>query len=206
MNNYTQKVDKVGMDEVFPYPIKLTYDNEYVYLTVLRIPEPEELKLSPWVMNQLAKKRKISDYNNRLVLCIERDNPRKYHLDKRLPYHPYTSCGVYDGHPSKGGNFSMIDKDSIKVIPEIGRTYQFSINQCLNRKAYYNKYYNDNGSDVYPVYSKIRGTFRFNVRHPKLQLKVGSTQDNYEYEVNRTFSPMYERTGIYSNTVEIKLS
>ena len=44
MNNYTQKVDKVGTDEVFPYPIKLTYDDEYVYLTVLRIPEPEELK------------------------------------------------------------------------------------------------------------------------------------------------------------------
>lgn len=207
MNNYTQKVDKVGTDEVFPYPIKLTYDDEYVYLTVLRIPEPEELKLSPWVMNQLAKGHEISDYSNRLILCIERDNPRKYNLNKRPPYHPYPGNAPYKGHPSKGGNFSMIDLDNMKVVPEIGRTYQFPTNLCLNRKAYFNeRYNNDDEYDVYPVYSKIRGTFRFNVGHPKLHPISGKDKNTQQYQIDRAFDPIYERTGIYSNTVEIKLS
>lgn len=206
MNNYTQKVDKVGIDEVFPYPIKLTYDNEYVYLTVLRIPEPEELKLSPWVMNQLNKGHEISDYSNRLILCIERDNPRKYNLDKRPPYHPYPGNAPYKGHPSKGGNFSMVNMNDEEIIPEIGHTYQFSIDSCLNRIAYHNKQYNDNGEDIYPVYSKIRGTFRFNVRHPRLRPTSGNDKNTQQYEISQTFTPLYERTGIYSNTVEIKLS
>lgn len=204
---YEQKKDKVGIDESFPFPIKLTYDDEYLYLTVLRIPEPEELKLSPWVMNQLAKGHEISNYSNRLILCIERDNPRKYYLDKRPPYHPYPSNAPYKGHPSKGGNFSMVNISDEKIIPEAGHTYQFPIINCLNSQAYINNRYNDEDEfDVYPVYSKIRGTFRFNVRHPILHPISGNNKNNQQYQTDRTFTPLYERTGVYSNIVEIKLN
>ena len=36
---YKQGIDRVAVDESFPYPIKLTYDDENIYITPLWIPK-----------------------------------------------------------------------------------------------------------------------------------------------------------------------
>lgn len=205
---YKQKIDRVAIDEQFPYPIKLEYDDENIYLTVLRIPEPEELKLSPWVMNQLAKGHDISDYMGRLVLCIERDNPRKYGLNTRPPYRPYPECTSVKGHPAKGGSFSMVNQPQLIYNNiEVGNTYEFPIsNKLINKMAYLLSNANENyGLKFTNIYSNIRGTFRFNVRHPVKKPTSGSNAYNQEYNILQSYEPLYERTGIYSNTAKILL-
>lgn len=189
-NEYKQGIDRVAVDESFPYPIKLEYDNQYIYLTVLRIPEPEELKHSPWVQNQLRRGHEIRSYQERLALCVECDYPKKYKLLSRPPYRHPTSCYPLSTtlNPTRGGNFYRKNNETNVIEnPILGVRYRLPIEKCINKTAIMCKSRYGSG------YSRIRGTFRFNTKHK-----------GADYcSTLRIPSPIYERTGVYSNTATI---
>lgn len=139
MNNYTQKVDKVGTDEVFPYPIKLEYDDEYVYLTILKIPD----NIKPIDNNR-------QDYSDlKIYLCLESSTARK--LYKQGSCNNY----YYEKHPCKGGKFylSMYTNPHEIINPEVGKTYSFkSDGSGVQRHL---AHYWENG-----YWYKVRGTLR----------------------------------------------
>lgn len=71
-SEYKQGVDKVSMDESFPYPIKLTYDDENVYLKVVRYPKNKELVANPYMLSGIRRGRCDPEgYPPYLTLCLE---------------------------------------------------------------------------------------------------------------------------------------
>ena len=197
---YKQGKQRVVNDEVFPYPIQCWCDDEYIYAQVLKIPKPEECKLSPWIMNQLKKNHKIADYSDRLVLCVETDSPRKYHTNRRQSYrHPVDSKYGEISHPAKGGQFFHRNFETLRQTNvQKNIVYRFQIKHALNRIADCIDSYDE-------AFSRIRMTFRFNVRHPKKASSgiPGSNTENL-VQIIDWCEPIYERTGIYSNIVKVK--
>lgn len=190
---YKQGVNRVVNDDVFPYPLKCWYDDENIYVQVLRIPEPEECKLSPYIMrgvrdglydinNYPTKKDKRTyhgyrgNYLNKLCVCLEVEESRtlrysSHHNRLRIKKHKGRSKKFYC--PVIETNFNKVIKNNI---------YTFS-SDFLNRQAYWA---NSQRFSSYPLFTRFRATFRF--------LKYG----------NRNNIGMLDRTGLYSNIITIK--
>lgn len=145
-NEYKQGVDRVAVDESFPYPIKLTYDDEYIYLTILKLPLE--------VMNTSYSN---SDYN----LCIEISDGSSKRIGKgHKRMHPNHG----HGHPSTSGSFhgvclgfeygdqhytkwNSINKGTIYTCPiSYIRDHSSAINNRLSKFG--------------NAYFKVRGTYR----------------------------------------------
>lgn len=142
MNNYIQKVDKVGTDEVFPYPIKLEYDDEHIYLTPLWIPEyfKEQYELHPEIY----------------WLCIEistvRSGVRSNHqikLPKKKFYIPGNSYGIEGYYPNRRENYAINNF-------QIGQKYVFQYPAALTEHKHTKK----ENDEYLPTYYFIRGTYR----------------------------------------------
>ena len=205
MNNYTQKVDKVGTDEVFPYPIKLEHDSENFYITVLKYPKPEECKLSPYIMQGVEKG--LYNLNSTFYEYLEVPDVSNYLTYKRDMYYGYLGnfynglylCievkstdserkgkGYYRKHSSKSKRFIVRLQSPIILLDSItiNNPVTIPIRDCLNRVNRIHSNSNIQGSGVF------RATIRFSRRHTNTIIK------------NRE-SLRLERTGIYSNTVKI---
>lgn len=178
---YEMKKDRVGIDESFPYPIKLEYDDENIYLTVLRIPEYYELKANPFAMravdliennnkhfypensdddNALCANESV--YLSHLWLCVETlDTSRKHCKSRNL------KSGTIRKYFCSG----RVRYNNVTV----GTTYSFPIDQRLT--SYQSHILEKKGQ----VKVTVRGTFRYG---------------------GMTFSES-GRTGIISNQAEI---
>ena len=167
MNNYTMKKDRVGIDESFPYPIKLEYDDENIYLTVLRIPEYYELKANPFAMHAVDIIRNnpskhfygegVGDdnalcigesmYLSHLWLCVETLSTSNRHFRSRIYKSGTIRRYVCIGGKKTDGNFY----NNITV----GTTYSFPIRTKLT--SYQLHKLNKKGQ----VKVIVRGTFRY---------------------------------------------
>lgn len=153
MNNYTMKKDRVGIDESFPYPIKLEYDDENIYLTVLRIPEYYELKANKFAMK--GKKKLGPNYKdeqyiegmvglgylNHLYLTVETLQTSKKHCEfSRLK-----------GNVLRKFKKSFTGYNNL----QINQTYTFPIHNCLT--SHQSRIYEKG----FPGYLIVRGCFRY---------------------------------------------
>lgn len=202
---YRLGVDRVavsGDDTDFPYPIKLEYDDEYVYLTLLRMPTPEEIaKISPRISRWEEASSTLEQFYRQVRecefwLCVETLEPSVNHgrLDNVVESYDGSvirkrkfMCETkyrfdYDFSLSGEGqpwDACVINEEGVVRNPEIGVKYRFEKDSVLNRLAR-----SIIGYDDPTVYSTIRGS-----------LRIGSYQD-----LNFLFA---ERTGIYSNPAKI---
>lgn len=175
MNNYTQRVDKVGTDEVFPYPIKLEYDDEYIYLTPLWIPDY------------------LQSYyeDGNLWLCLEVSRSRKNVNWRNNTYK----------HPTKTGNFyvpgtnytaqSTGQREQYAInLFEIDHKYTFSIPPYSKTERVPTPVI-DELNDIYKTaFIKVRGVYRISHTTAQWVSRVpGNTHsntckiysDNYNY-------------------------
>lgn len=97
---YKQKIDRVAIDEQFPYPIKLEYDDENVYLTPL------------WIPDYLQPRYE----DNTLWLCLEVSRSRKNVNWRNNAYK----------HPTKTGNFYVPGANY--TTSNTGKREQYAIN------------------------------------------------------------------------------
>lgn len=189
MNNYTQKVDKVGTDEVFPYPIKLEYDDEYIYLTPLWIPETSNVLVSK---NKDPETGELSLIN--LQEANENNSGKQLYiaLEYAVPRRNYTNHCTYQylyetdnweefKHPLRGGKFRtnihLIGNKSGPVI--LNHTYRFKIPIDTNIFSTRTWLVEDKHKNIQSSFNFFRGTYRY----------------GWAYD--------FKRTGIYSNTAKI---
>lgn len=142
-NEYKQGIDRVAVDESFPYPIKLTYDDENVYLTVLRIPTLEEIAK----MNSFANKVNTLD-TNRLALIVET------HSSRHIRGNAFVNMAK-TGHRYKGGIFRHCCLTFYRNVT-VGNTYSFPKIACFNIAALRAI---ENGNTEPLPWSYVRGTF-----------------------------------------------
>lgn len=197
---YKQGVNKVANDEVFPYPLKCWYDDENIYVQVLRIPEPEECKLSPYVMNGVNKglyninnydresPSSMSDFTGhrgnyfyRLYLCLEiyTGSTKRYNRSGHKKYDQRSSAPKYP----KLTNF--IRKSSYPFFHL--QSYKNSIIEIPIQDKYFNRVALGNKQRKLPYYTKIRASVRF------LVVRKGNVN-----------SSILETTGVYSNVINIR--
>lgn len=161
MNNYIQKVDKVGTDEVFPYPIRLEYDGEHIYLTPLWIPD----YLQPY----------YEDDN--LWLCLEVSRSRKNVNWRNATYK----------HPTKTGNF-YVPGDAIGFTStrnnfainqfELNHTYTFPLPPFKNERVPTPVINAENGQ-YETAFIKVRGVYRFSKSTARWVTRIpGDTHSN----------------------------
>ena len=175
---YKQGLDRVGDSTSFPFPIKLEYDSENIYLTPLWIPETSDIlvakdKITKQPIN-LLDANELGD----LWLCLEvADGKNKF-------YRPGSKEN--NKHPRRGGKFHLKGRigQHNSIYPNfltLGTRYQipfFSWFQLFSGKS--------NGARVARYqgltmgFGYIRGTFRYGNRERP------------------------QRTGIYSNTAKIE--
>lgn len=192
---YKQGVNKVVNDEVFPYPLKCWYDDENIYVQVLRIPEPEECKLSPYIMKGIENglyninnydfsdsrnKHKYYGYRNnyfrKLVLCLETKSNKALTRSNGLEGESQIT------HKVKGRFKYVINTPTYEV--QENRIFTFPIST-----RYLNNVANSQREKGNNYFITIRATIRF--------LRYGGTSSQIEP------NPILERTGIYSNTIII---
>ena len=165
-NAYIQGKDRVAADESFPYPIKLTYDDEYIYLTVLRIPTLEEIaKMNSFAANGV--KQGMSLNLNRLWLCVEVEDTRSGNggtvYSERFMNQYYDSKHINGRVSSKGGRFKRRLNSELYNNVIVGQTYTFTINSTLNSIAIWFKNLSLEGNidQDASVFIKVRGAFRY---------------------------------------------
>lgn len=191
-NAYIEGKDRVAADESFPYPIKLTYDSQYIYLTVLRIPTLEEIaKMNSFAANGVKKGMTLNP--SRLWLCVEVEDTRSGNggtvYSERFMVGYYASKHVNGRVPSKGGRFKRRLNSELYNNVIVGQTYTFTIDYTLNSIAIWfkNLSLEDKIQHNASVFIKVRGAFRYGP----------SSMDNI------TVQP--SRTSIYSNVAIIPL-
>lgn len=191
---YKQGVNKVVNDEVFPYPLKCWYDDENIYVQVLRIPEPEECKLSPYVMkgvrdglydinNYSTREERCAYYGRRgnylkkLCICLEIKQSRN------LKYSSSHRNSITQEHSGRGGNFIHKSQNDFSRAVK-NQIYTFPLSNYFNLAA--NRAYETMKTE-YPCFTRVRATFRF--------LRYG------KYNTSKF---CLDRTGLYSNIINIK--
>lgn len=144
MSEYKQGIDKIGIGQSFPFPIKLTYDNDYVYLTILKLPTWSELK------NEFAKKgtnyfslsgNTQNSYKAHLWLTVETLKTSNEHGNKNRKIHQH--------------KFISFISQPYNNLAE-GQTYRFDITKCLTSTQ--SHLLEAGATDVYAI---VRGTFRY---------------------------------------------
>lgn len=167
MNNYTQKVDKVGIDEVFPYPIKLEYDDEHIYLTPLWIPESfkEQYELGPekyWLCIEISTLRSGLRVNKQIK------------LPKKKFYIPGNSYNKEGGREGIGYNPNRRENYAINNF-QIGQTYTFQYPPIPNENVRTKK----ENDEYLPAYYFIRGTYREGTHIDWISRLKKSTKESY---------------------------
>ena len=185
-NEYKQGVDRVAVDESFPYPIKLTYDDEHIYLTVLKLPSnPWELKANPFAMRWSGSDEQIGGHTfqsfySHLILCVE--VKACGHHSKNRSY-DRKSEHVTQGRLAK---FIRREKAGFVRNPQVGRTYTFNIADCLQAIQRKILGYDD-------CWLIARGAYRYGAPSEG-SVDLPSVGDNYHYA---------GRTGIVSNVARV---
>lgn len=151
MNNYTMKKDRVGIDESFPYPIKLEYDDENIYLTVLRIPTLNELRKTNSFAKLAREDYEEFNFKDRLWLVLEQKNLHrgKKFMGKRDKF--FASVNLTN---------NFIEGTYINV----GETYTFRINQSITGLPI--RLLENPKQDYLEIdpYVIVRGTFRYGAK------------------------------------------
>ena len=201
---YKQGLDRVGDSTSFPFPIKLEYDSENIYLTPLWIPETSSVLV---VKDKITKQPiNLLDANElgNLWLGLEvKDGyymPKKYnkktqhyekidHLQRGGKYH--LKFGNYSREDYQLGQNNTRMDDVMQNYIEVGSTYTFPYlpkdfknhggERSLRRIKKQLVFNHGDGYDTWFIY--IRGTYRY-----------GGT----------AFSLDHKRTGIYSNVVKLE--
>lgn len=98
---YKQGIDRVAVDESFPYPIKLTYDDENIYITPLWIPKHSNVLVSKNKDGSLIDLQEAYIQGN-LYIALEVSLARR----KMYKNHKYNSrIDQTLRHPCRGGKF-----------------------------------------------------------------------------------------------------
>lgn len=144
-NEYKQGIDRVAVDESFPYPIKLEYDDDYIYLTPLSVP------------------------SNNYMLCLEVCS-----AVNRTIGHGHKHIFYNHGHHSYSGRFRAIIVQNQADDVKIDRSVWYNINgdtKC-HESAYYRigetvkcpiSFIKNNDRSLKKLahpYFKVRGTYR----------------------------------------------
>jgi hypothetical protein len=186
---YKQGLDRVGDSTSFPFPIKLEYDSENIYLTPLWIPETSSVLINkdPTTHEPIN----LLDANDlgKLYLCLEI-------LDGK--YRPWWSRlkdenGKKQYRPGRGGKYhlgldSLISINTNYPYNNIVLNQSYSIQYTISKDNvhYINLLENNGGTRVanYQGLSKwfvyVRGTYRYG------------------------YTSSLQRTGIYSNVVKLE--
>lgn len=149
-NAYIEGKDRVAADESFPYPIKLTYDDDYIYLKVLSIPNNLEIIGEP---RDNSEHSQAIYSGTSIYLCLESSTAQRIHKQGK--------CNAYkeDKHPSKGGKFFIPggSRRTACVVPnpEVGRTYSFEYYPHGKGVTDHLGHESEEG-----YWYKVRGTFR----------------------------------------------
>lgn len=122
-NEYKQGVDRVAVDESFPYPIKLEYDNTNIYLTPIMIPSNIEM---------LGLPRPSKQYDGTSTyLCLEVSISNRNHQNGGRDKVPSKK------HPCKGGKFRILGYPNYNrstycfIDPVVGDTYTVPISNSF---------------------------------------------------------------------------
>lgn len=151
-NEYKQGVDRVAVDESFPYPIKLTYDDEHIYLTPM------------WIPRQIHTS---TVQNGTLYLCLEIGTTERVHKHRNKNGSRNYSGFNTKKHPCRHGKFivpgydNYYDSNARETFTaqmtelSLNHTYSFPINIALtsivtNKLKHANEGY----------YIKVRGSYR----------------------------------------------
>ena len=200
---YKQGLDRVGDSTSFPFPIKLEYDENNIYLTPLWIPETSDILVAKDKITKQPINLLDANELGNLWLCIEVKDG--YYMPKKaIP----TKLGyIYRriNHLQRGGKYHLkfgrygwqeelnrLD-DVMQNHIEVGSTYTFPYlpkdfknhggERSLRRIKKQLVFNHGNGYDTWFIY--IRGTYRY-----------GGTK--YKTALD------HKRTGIYSNVVKLE--
>lgn len=141
---YEQKKDRVGIDESFPFPIKLTYDANNIYLTPM------------WVPSQLQNIVNSND-EYRMLLTLEVATTRANYNIRNTGKIPWNS-----GHPCTTGKFYLpgaaTSVNKFFRTWEVGNTYTISMQD-------FNRYFIPSNlrrlqAKGGTIFMKIRGAYR----------------------------------------------
>lgn len=192
---YKQGLDRVGDSTSFPFPIKLKYDSENIYLTPLWIPETSSVLV---VKDKITKQPiNLLDANElgNLWLCLEIIDGKSYKPTKHVRITDADWRWISQTHPTRGGKYRITFgkgdfNESIPHFLNTGTTYSipYSTHSFSNR---YGQRIIETISPRYPDFGNgkwfvhIRGTYRY-----------GTFLDNSSYDL--------KRTGIYSNVVKLE--
>ena len=172
---YEPDKDKACLgDELFPYPLKLTWNSDTIYLTVLRIPTLEELA----VMNKYARSRISSGDSqvdmDKLYITVDTmqiSNTHSAHARKSMTTEGGRKLSVQKFVSNCGTFYNNL---------VVGRTYDFDIYNCLPPLMKCIANYNAGTNP--DIYFTVRGNFRYGIPNS---------------------SSEYEHTGLNSNTAKI---
>lgn len=197
---YKQGLDRAGDSSSFPFPIKLEYDSENIYLTPLWIPETSSVLVAKDKITKQPINLLDANELGNLWLCLEVKDGY-YMPKKRDPKNDYHYRRK--NHPTRGGKYHLkfgyygwqeernrLD-DVIQNYIEIGNTYTF---------PYLKKdFQNHGGERSLRRYAKGEAIKGITVIHDKWFVYVRGT-----YRYGNQYGDDLKRTGIYSNVVKLE--
>lgn len=197
---YKQGLDRVGDSTSFPFPIKLEYDNENIYLTPLWIPETSDILVAKDKITKQPINLLDANELGNLWLCIEVKDGY-YMPKKRDPKNDYHYRRK--NHPTRGGKYHLkfgyyygreeeinyLD-DAMQNHIEMNNTYVFPYRKI--------DFSNRGGERSLKRYAKgeVVGTA---VVHDKWFVYVRGT-----YRYGNQYGDDLKRTGVYSNVAKLE--
>lgn len=175
-NEYKQGIDRVAVDESFPYPIKLEYDNEYIYITPLWIPKHSNVLVSKNKNGSPIDLQEAFAVGGRIWIVVELATANGIWMNNK-----HRQNGIKIKHPCRTGKFRARLISNYSVIdPEVGEPIKFPINCRLTTER-----------DV--------------VRSTKYQDRMNVTlRAAYRYDASKEQNGVnLQRTGLVSNTIII---
>ena len=196
---YKQGFDRVGDSTSFPFPIKLEYDSENIYLTPLWIPETSDILVAKDKITKQPINLLDANELGNLWLCIEVKDG--YYMPKKaIPELGYIYRRI--NHPSRGGKFHLkfgrsgwqeeinyLD-DAMQNHIEMNNTYVFPYRKI--------DFSNHGGERSLKRWAK--GILNARVIHDKWFVYVRGT---YRYGGTK-YALDHKRTGIYSNVAKLE--
>lgn len=184
---YKQGLDRAGDNTHFPFPIKLEYDSENIYLTPLWIPETSDILVAKDKITKQPINLPDANELGRLWLCLEvADGKNRFYRSSKSNGKKPNQIWRYK-RPSRGGKYHLAAaafEPYFQHYLDIGHQYIF---------PYIKISFSNNGGErlvkhVAREYSLtkwfiyVRGTYRY----------------GYDSDL--------KRTGIYSNVVKLEFN
>lgn len=190
---YKQGFDRVGDNTHFPFPIKLEYDSESIYLTPLWIPETSSVLINKDpTTHELINLPDANDLG-KLYLCLEI-------LDGK--YRPWWSRlkdknGKKQYRPGRGGKYRL-GLDSLGYNSGTINT-NYPYNNIVLNQSYSIRYVVSMGNGHYNNLLKSNGGSRV-ANYQGLSKWFVYVRGTYRYG----YVSSLQRTGIYSNVVKLE--